>query len=91
VIALQTGRYLIAVDYLQAAVAADPAQAHFHSNLAMAYRGLKKLPEAEAALRTGLQIGPGNPEVHNNLGTLLLEMGRPSEAEAAWRETLRLK
>jgi len=90
VIALQTGRYLIAVDHLRDAIAADPAQAHFHSNLAMAYRGLGRLPETEAALRDALQLGPGNPELHNNLGTVLLELKRPVEAEATWREVLRL-
>jgi len=91
VIALQTGQYSAAVERLHAAVTADQSQTHFRSNLALAYRGLGRLPEAEAALRAAVHLRPDNPELHNNLGTILFELGRRTEAEAAWRETLRLK
>jgi Flp pilus assembly protein TadD len=90
VIALQQERFAEALAYLRDACAADPFQADCHSNLALAYRGLGRLAEAEAALKEALRLRP-DPEVFNNLGTVLLELNRPSEAEAAWRETVRQK
>ena len=37
-----------------------------------------------------MQIEPGNPSAWNNLGLILIEIGRPTEAEASFREGLRL-
>jgi Tfp pilus assembly protein PilF len=90
-IALQTGRAELAAQYLGDAVTADPSQAHYQSNLALAHRALGNLPAAEAALREALRLQPDNPEIHNNLGTVLYELQRPTEAEAAWRRTLQLR
>lgn len=90
VIALQAERFPEALDWLRKSATADPSQADCQSNLALAYRGLGRLPESEAALREALRLRP-DAEIFNNWGTVLLELGRPNDAEAAWRETLRLK
>jgi predicted O-linked N-acetylglucosamine transferase (SPINDLY family) len=42
-------------------------------------------------LRTALQIKPGIPEAHNNLGIVLAEEGRLAEAVASFQEAVRLK
>jgi Tfp pilus assembly protein PilF len=91
VVALQDKRYEAALEALRCAVAADAKQAHYHSNLALAYRGLGRLAEAEGALGDALRVDPASAEIHNNRGTVLLELGRAADAEAAWRDAIRLQ
>jgi len=82
VIALRTGNFSGALAYLGDACEAGPLQADFRNNLALAHRALGQLPQAEAALREALRLRP-EPEIQNNLGTVLLEMGRPAEGKSA--------
>jgi tetratricopeptide (TPR) repeat protein len=90
IIALQMERFGEAQAWLTNACAAAPNQADCFSNLALAYRGLGRLPDAEQALREAVRLKP-DAEIFNNLGTVLLELGRPLEAEAAWRGALKLR
>jgi protein O-mannosyl-transferase len=50
-----------------------------------------RLDEALAMFREAVRIEPGISEAHNNLGTLLLALGRDEEALAEFRAALKLK
>lgn len=50
----------------------------------------RRLAEAEAAYRQALRLHPGDPELHYDLGGLLLAMQRPDQAEASYRAALLL-
>jgi len=50
-----------------------------------------RLDEAAAALQKAVQLRPGDPDTHNDLGVVLARMGRREEAEACYREALRLR
>ncbi len=47
--------------------------------------------EALGFLRTAVAVKPDSPGVHNNLGTLLAEVGRREEAEAEYRRAIRIQ
>jgi len=51
---------------------------------------LRDLLRAEAAYRRAIASQPRSAVAHNNLGTLLRELGRREEAERSYREALRL-
>jgi tetratricopeptide (TPR) repeat protein len=59
--------------------------------LARQYHRAGHLPMAAELYRRILQAVPGQVEVHNLLGNLLLESGKAAEAAAAYREALRLQ
>ena len=90
VIANQTDRNELAVDYIRRAlrVREDPV---YFSNLGIVLRDLGRLTEAEASCREALRLQPDYTEAHVNLGNALLDLGRPVEAEASYREALRLR
>jgi len=77
----------------EAALGADhPEVAANLNNLGLVLRDTRRYAEAERALRRALDIDfasrPGHeaiPQSRNNLGSLLLLMGRPAEAEALHR------
>jgi len=49
-----------------------------------------QIAEAEADARLAVTYGPGNPDPHRFLGSLLLTMGRKDEAVESWQEAFRL-
>src|SRR6516225_8242497 len=50
-----------------------------------------RLLQAQAAYRQILTIDPAHADAHSNLGNALNALGRPAEAEASYREALRLR
>ena len=50
-----------------------------------------RFDQAEKSLRRLVQAVPGEAAAHNNLGNVLLELRRPAEAAASYREALRLQ
>ena len=46
--------------------------------------------EGEASLREAIRLQPSLAKAHNNLGVVLAEMGKRTEALACWQETIRL-
>ncbi|WP_395687187.1 tetratricopeptide repeat protein [Caenimonas koreensis] len=76
------------------------AQAHFAKalalredatyllNFARALQAQHQLDAAQAALRRAAALAPGNPEIQHQLGVVLLEAGRPGQAELAFRARL---
>jgi tetratricopeptide (TPR) repeat protein len=91
VVALQQGDHRRAADHIGRAIARNPGNAAYHTNLGEAYRALGQLDRAADCCRTALRLQPQSAEAANNLGLVLLAEGRTDEAIAQFREALRLK
>lgn len=58
--------------------------------LVAAYENLEMFDEARAELERAIGLEPDTPEYHNNLGTVLADLGRMDEAREEFFEALRL-
>jgi tetratricopeptide (TPR) repeat protein len=67
------------------------ARADDQASTAPAPERQRLLDEAASEFRTTLQIKPDLPQAHNNLGSVLLDLGRLDEAKVEFEEALRLK
>ena len=76
---------LQAVVGLDQAIAVDPRQPEFHSNLALAFAAVGELERAAGHCRQALALAPNLAEVHNNLGGIHKGMGLIDEAVASLR------
>jgi tetratricopeptide (TPR) repeat protein len=91
------GKHELAVEHLQAAMAADPAYSMARYDLAVALTRLAeartregRLEEAVAAYQSALRVRVLSQTL-NNLGLLLEQLGRHEEAIARYHEALRLQ
>jgi predicted O-linked N-acetylglucosamine transferase (SPINDLY family) len=91
VIAGQTNRHELAIEYLNAALRVDPNLASAHSNLGNVFINQRKLPEAIASFREAVRLKPDFAVAHNNLGNALREQGQLAEAVASLQQAVRLK
>ncbi len=78
----------MAVELLSKAVSANPAAAHFRSNLGLALTHLGRFDEAIASLRLAVQLAPNLADAHNNLGNALRRLGKTDEAIASFRTAI---
>lgn len=65
----------------------DDAAAHFH--LALVYRDLHRLPEAEDIIRRAIALAPADAKMHSALGVILTESGRVREAVPVYADAMR--
>jgi Tfp pilus assembly protein PilF len=79
--AIKAGRPADALKEFDEAIEADPhfAEAYRGRGIVLEF-GFGRTAEAERAYRRALQLRPGYPEVHNDLGQLLAKAGRYDEA-----------
>jgi tetratricopeptide (TPR) repeat protein len=89
-VALQSGRAEVAVNYLREALRHKPDYAEVHNNLSNILAGQGKLDEAIAGYREAIRLKPAYAEAHHNLGRAFKDRGRLAEAAASWREAVRL-
>lgn len=85
---LDSGHYERAADLLEKVVAQSPGVTAPYINLAIAYRHLGKLQQAEAHLKTALELVPGHPVASNEYGLLYRQTGRFAEARAMYETAL---
>jgi tetratricopeptide (TPR) repeat protein len=87
-IALQVGRFSIALNYAKKAVAVDhgEAQAHLVLGKALAELGLAELAESEYTI--ALQLDNNNDQILNSLGNVYAQQGRFTEAIASFRQAI---
>ena len=90
VIAHQAGNNEVAVEYIGRAIGLSGHEANYHSNLAEAHRGLRRIPEAIACCRRALEIDPGFVDALTNLGCACLDQGNIDEGAACFRRALEL-
>jgi predicted O-linked N-acetylglucosamine transferase (SPINDLY family) len=91
VIAHQTGKHEVAVEYITRAIALNPAAAEYHCNIGEAYRALARLNEAGSSFQQALALNPASAEAMNNMGAVLQEQGKLEEAVAHYRQAVALK
>jgi Tfp pilus assembly protein PilF len=91
VIAFQTGRINLAVDYLHAAVRLKPDFAEAHNNLGVALQKQGKWADAALAYQQALRMRPDAAELHHDLGIVLQQQGRLAEATVCLEKALHLR
>lgn len=91
VVAHQTGKPDVAVEYIGRAIGLNEPQAMFHSNLGNALKDLGKLDEAVACYRRALELNPSYVDACYNLAIALKGQGKLDEAIAAYRRALELQ
>jgi tetratricopeptide (TPR) repeat protein len=81
-----------AIEYFTRCLELPPetADQSARTGLANAYLRLERFDEAERQYELVLEATPEDPDAWYNLGILRVTQGRTAEAEAAWREVLRL-
>jgi len=88
VMALQTGRFADAVDWIGRAIAGRPDFPEAHNNLGNALKALGRPQDAIGSYDHALALRPDFPEAHNNRGVCLQGLGRLDEAAAAFGRAL---
>jgi Tfp pilus assembly protein PilF len=88
VVMLNDGHYEQAVDLLDKVVAQSPGVTAPYINLAIAYRHLDNLEQAEMHLKTALDLVPGHPAACNEYGMLYRKTGHFDEARAMYEKAL---
>ena len=91
VLAQQTGRLDLAVEWIGQSAMLNPANAAARVNLGEAFRAMGRPDEAIASFRRAIQLQPGLPEAHNNVGIALAGQGHFEEAMAAFYRALELR
>ena len=81
-------RFAEAVEPLQQAIAASPADASLHNNLGVVLMSLERLTQAEDALRTAIALHPYYKKALVNLVTVLRLQGRNEEAQTLGRQSV---
>lgn len=82
------GQYDLAIEKLQAAVAARNDFAPAHSALAVIYQARHESDKAEAEYRRALALDASDPTVKNNFGVFLCERGKADEARAYFMDVV---
>ena len=79
-----------ALDMIQKAVRAEPANASYLDSLGWVYFKLGKLAESERYLRDAARRNPASATIQEHLGDLLQRLGKTEQARAAWQRALSL-
>jgi tetratricopeptide (TPR) repeat protein len=90
-VACQTGRYEVAFELINRAIAASANVAFYHSNLGNIHQQLGRPDEAVACYQRAIDLQSNYPEAHSNLGHALRTLGRLDEAAACYRKAIDLK
>ncbi|HLN22713.1 MAG TPA: tetratricopeptide repeat protein [Patescibacteria group bacterium] len=86
----RTGRFAEAEALYRAVLAAQPASAEVHYNLALLFHVQGRLDEAIGGYRRAVTLNPAYAEAYANLGAALQALGRADEAVAACRQAVAL-
>jgi tetratricopeptide (TPR) repeat protein len=89
VMALQIGRFDMSVDFINRAIAVNPNDGRYFSNLGQALSATGRIDDAIAAYQRALTLMPNLPEAYNNLGNALQDKGQYEQAAQAYQEGLR--
>lgn len=84
----QSGKAEAAIALYEQVVALAPEHAPAHMNLAVAFRGLRRLDQALASYDRAVALRPDDPDLHNSRGNTLSDLGRLEDALAAYDRAL---
>ena len=85
---MKAGRFTDAELEFKMLIAGYPQLTGPHLNLGLLYLRDSRLPEAEAAFKTALQLDQANAVAGNELGIVERKLGKFAEAEAAYQRTI---
>ena len=91
VVANQSGKNDIAVDFLKKALALRPDYVEAHNNLGNVLVDIGKLDDAVTSYQKVLEFEPDLAGVHNNLGNAQQQLGRLDEALASFQKALSIE
>jgi predicted O-linked N-acetylglucosamine transferase (SPINDLY family) len=91
VIANQSGRPELALDFIGRALRIQDASALYHCNFGQALLALGRLEEAAASFRKALSLQPTLAEAYGNLAIALHHQGKTDDAVALLRRALELR
>ncbi|MFP5394184.1 MAG: type IV pilus biogenesis/stability protein PilW [Gammaproteobacteria bacterium] len=72
----QQGNYAIALDEIKQAIAANPELAEAYGVRAVIYIAMNEMALADDNYQRALRLAPRNPELNNNYGSFLCQVGR---------------
>jgi len=78
---LKEGRPAMAVEEFRKAVRQDGKNPYFQKGLGQAYMSVGKYDDAASAFRRALELNPYYVDVHNDLGTALMLLGKRAEGK----------
>jgi len=87
----KSGRFEMAERMIRRAIAVNPQQAFYHSNLGNTLKALGKLDEAIPCFERALQIDPNHSEACYNLGNTFLAQKNFDQAAAAFKRALKIR
>ncbi len=76
----QAGNMAVALDETRIALEADPENVQALSMRGLVHAQLKENAKAEDDFRRALKIAPNNPDVNNNYGWFLCDIGQPRQS-----------
>lgn len=85
----QAGNMAVALDELRIALDADSAYVQAYSVRGLVYAALKEYEKAEADFQRALERAPGDPEVNNNYGWFLCDIGKEAQSIAYFMKALK--
>ncbi len=77
---LQVGRFAVALQELNEALAADPNFVPAHNGLGLLHMELREDVKAKASFEKALRIDPNDSETNNNYGLFICTRGKPKES-----------
>ena len=87
-IAHTAGHHSAAADWYQLAIDVDGGCALFHFSLGQALEQLPRFQDALAAYRAAVRLEPRDAAARGRLGSVLLHLGQPEQAELQLRKAL---
>ncbi|MBF0281911.1 MAG: tetratricopeptide repeat protein [Zetaproteobacteria bacterium] len=91
VVNYQCGEYELAVEWIDRAIALNPSNGIFHSNLGNVFKEQGKLDAAQICYEQALMLKPDFAEVLSNLGVVLKAQGKLDEAITRYEQALSFK
>jgi Tfp pilus assembly protein PilF len=88
VVLLEGKRFSQAIETMEQVIERSPGVTAPYIDLAMAYRHVGNLEQAEDHLKTALELVPGHPVASNEYGLLLRRSGRFAEARQIYEQAL---
>jgi len=89
-LAQQTKRHAMAIDFIRRAIAVNPSHVAYYNNLGVALKDQGLTAEAIAAYQQALELQPDNAEVYGNLGNAWRAQGNLDEAIACCQRAVAL-
>lgn len=89
-LAFQVGKYEIAINYINQAIAINSTVSLYHWRLGNALKASGRITECIQELQTAIRLSPKESDVYNDLGICFYENGQFSEAIQCFQQAIQL-